>query len=49
MEGYVKSDATSPTVHNECISITAAKNANEERDVMILDTPGVFFARTNEI
>ena len=42
MEGYVKSDATSSTVHNESIFTTAATGAHEDRDVMILDIPGAF-------
>jgi hypothetical protein len=42
MAGYKKEDATSPTVHNESVFITAAIDANEGRDVMILDIPGAF-------
>ena len=42
MEGYVKRDATSPTVHNKSVFITAVIDTHEDRDVMILDTPGAF-------
>ena len=42
MEGYVKIDTTSPTVHNESIFLTAAIDAHKDRDVMILDIPGAF-------
>ena len=42
MEGYVKSNVTSPTVHNERVFITAAIDAHKDRDVMILDIPGAF-------
>ena len=48
MEGYVKSDATSPTVHNESVFITAAVDTHKDRDVMILDIPGAFFTRTDK-
>ena len=47
MEGYVKSDATLPTVHNESVFITAAIDSHEERDVMILDIPGAFLHALN--
>ena len=42
MEGYKKGDATLPTVHNESAFITAAIDAHEDRDVMILNIPGTF-------
>ena len=42
MTGYKKEDVTSPTVHNETIFITAAINASENRDIMILNILGAF-------
>ena len=42
MEGYVKSNATLPTVHNESVFITVAIYAHEDRDTMVLDIPGAF-------
>ena len=42
MEGYVKINATLPTVHNESVFITVAIDAHEERGVMIFDIPGAF-------
>ena len=38
----MKSGATSPTVHNKSVFIKTAIYAHEDRDVMILDIPGVF-------
>ena len=42
MQGYVKSNATSSTVHNKSVVITAAIDAHEDRDVMIFNILGKF-------
>ena len=39
---YKKDEAASPTVHNNAAMLTAAIDAHERRDVMILDVPGAF-------
>ena len=38
----MKSDATSPTVHNKSVFIVADIDAHKDRAVMILDIPGAF-------
>ena len=42
IEGHTKGDATSPTVYNKSVFITAAIDAHEDRDVIILDIPVTF-------
>ena len=42
MEGYKKEDATSPTIHNKIVFITADIEASKGRDVMILGITGTF-------
>jgi hypothetical protein len=48
-EDFSKQDATSPTVSNEAIFLTALIEAMEERDVACFDIPGAFLhAETDE-
>jgi hypothetical protein len=48
-EDFTKQDATSPTVSNEAIFLTALIEALEERDVACFDIPGAFLhAETDE-
>ena len=42
MEGYIKGNATLPTVHNESVFVTAVIDTPEDRDVIILNIAGVF-------
>ena len=48
IEGYVKSDTTSPTVHNKSVFITAAIDTHYDRDAMILDTIWGIFTCTDK-
>jgi hypothetical protein len=42
-QGYImKEDASSPTVSSEAVMITCVVNANENREVAIVDIPNVF-------
>ena len=40
--GFAKGEATLPTVTTDAVIITSAINANENRDVTVIDLPGAF-------
>ena len=46
-EGYIKSDAASPTVSTDGLLITCAIDGYENRDVVVADIPGAFLNTNN--
>ena len=46
--GYVKSNASSPTVSNDGVIITTAIDTHKEHNVAIMDIPGTFLNKEDE-